>query len=530
MVEVAPAGNMKGTRKRGRGTNKRNANRPRNSGKSIIIQKGAIGTAAPSKRRQRRARSAAKRKEVQPAPVYQKSPVPTFVTDEETNTIRIDNLQRPFSNNSLKELLTNQGGPLEDARTVDVDGKEVVKDSLWLDTIKSHAYATFTTTEDAKKALNALQDMQWPEASLKQLHVQFSSRTAFDRTDDIVKHEEEEEQKAKEFAAKTEKEREEEDDEDVQDFSPVDDSTETTGRLVVRKRSDLDSSIRFEITLDSPTESREGYDKLDDKLYTQPLESKVSVPTAEEQLVRAEERAAQFSKSVGSEALVANPIRGRDGYIDGNHEVPLGLDITFRRTMAAPRLYWQPLPRDVVDERLPSIQESREHDEFEYSKYLDTIGYEDGGSPPRYGNLRSRSRSISRRSRSRSRSWSRSQRRPYSRSRSPRRHYSHSPSPRSHSPSPRNWSHDHDNTPRRQYPDEVPPYRGNYDDRREYPPHDDHPGPLPMPGMPNPGWEAGVPAHGIPPNVDTRSFPPPPLLPQDNAPMPPGPYNPYDRR
>lgn len=103
-----------------------------------------------------------------------------------SNSIRVDNLVRPFMTKSLQELL-GQSGKVE---------------KFWIDAIKTHCYATvsllpvlfffllfvldchffllisfcplqFSSTEEAESARNALLDLVWPEFAGKKLSVNF---------------------------------------------------------------------------------------------------------------------------------------------------------------------------------------------------------------------------------------------------------------------------------------------------------------------------------------------------------------------
>lgn len=312
MIEVISSDNPKNSRGRGKKPNKHVGRKSRNAEQTFTVQQDFTAASRVPQGRHRRTRSVVEPDSVQVAPVYQKAPIPTFVTEEETDTLRIDNLQRPFSLNALMELLTSHGGPLEEPHTVEVDGQEVVRDPVWLDAIKTHAYATFRDASHAMKAMESLQGMQWPAASPKHLLIRFSSRSAFDRTDDIQKHEQEEEQRALDFATRTKE----------VEITAVEKPAESSGGLVVKKRIELASNIRFEVALDSPTKStlHEAEAKIKDESYSPRSKSKVFYPTAEEQLSRANERAVEYNKSVGSEALLARPIFRQKGFIDGNHE------------------------------------------------------------------------------------------------------------------------------------------------------------------------------------------------------------------
>lgn len=48
-------------------------------------------------------------------------------------------------------------------------GAPVLEEGFWMDSIKTHCYATFDGEEAAKRAIDALQGLQWPERSSKRL-------------------------------------------------------------------------------------------------------------------------------------------------------------------------------------------------------------------------------------------------------------------------------------------------------------------------------------------------------------------------
>lgn len=74
----------------------------------------------------------------------------------------------------------------------------VVADGIWMDAIKTHAYVTFETTEQAIATRLAIYGRQWPEVHGKVLTVEFSTETA---TEHEAALKQEEEQKLKAMAA-----------------------------------------------------------------------------------------------------------------------------------------------------------------------------------------------------------------------------------------------------------------------------------------------------------------------------------------
>eukprot|EP01006_Ploeotia_vitrea_P056151 TRINITY_DN68070_c2_g1_i1.p2 TRINITY_DN68070_c2_g1~~TRINITY_DN68070_c2_g1_i1.p2 ORF type:complete len:333 (+),score=215.12 TRINITY_DN68070_c2_g1_i1:58-999(+) len=73
-------------------------------------------------------------------------------------SLRVDNLVRPFRTEDVRDLLEKRGGKVA---------------SYWLDAFKTHALVTFEDEDSAVRAFEALQGLQWPEASPKKLAVKY---------------------------------------------------------------------------------------------------------------------------------------------------------------------------------------------------------------------------------------------------------------------------------------------------------------------------------------------------------------------
>ncbi|XP_053324442.1 apoptotic chromatin condensation inducer in the nucleus [Spea bombifrons] len=80
--------------------------------------------------------------------------------------VHICNLVRPFTLGQLKELLSRTG--------------TLVEESFWIDKIKSHCYATYSTVEEAVATRNSLHGVKWPQSNPKFLSVDFAEQDELD--------------------------------------------------------------------------------------------------------------------------------------------------------------------------------------------------------------------------------------------------------------------------------------------------------------------------------------------------------------
>ncbi|XP_062850404.1 apoptotic chromatin condensation inducer 1b isoform X3 [Trichomycterus rosablanca] len=83
-----------------------------------------------------------------------------------SNIIHICNLVRPFTLGQLKELLNRTGS--------------VVEEGFWIDKIKSHCYVTYSSTEEAVATREALHGVKWPSSNPKVLRVDFCEKDELD--------------------------------------------------------------------------------------------------------------------------------------------------------------------------------------------------------------------------------------------------------------------------------------------------------------------------------------------------------------
>nr|XP_033780299.1 apoptotic chromatin condensation inducer in the nucleus isoform X2 [Geotrypetes seraphini] len=80
--------------------------------------------------------------------------------------VHICNLVRPFTLGQLKELLGRTG--------------TLVEENFWIDKIKSHCYATYSTVEEALTTRNALHGVKWPQSNPKFLSADFAEQDELD--------------------------------------------------------------------------------------------------------------------------------------------------------------------------------------------------------------------------------------------------------------------------------------------------------------------------------------------------------------
>ncbi|XP_053116251.1 apoptotic chromatin condensation inducer in the nucleus isoform X3 [Hemicordylus capensis] len=80
--------------------------------------------------------------------------------------VHICNLVRPFTLGQLKELLGRTG--------------TLVEEAFWIDKIKSHCYVTYSTVEEAVATRNALHGVKWPQSNPKFLSADFAEQDELD--------------------------------------------------------------------------------------------------------------------------------------------------------------------------------------------------------------------------------------------------------------------------------------------------------------------------------------------------------------
>uniref|UniRef100_A0A3Q0RGY6 Apoptotic chromatin condensation inducer 1a n=1 Tax=Amphilophus citrinellus TaxID=61819 RepID=A0A3Q0RGY6_AMPCI len=80
--------------------------------------------------------------------------------------VHICNLVRPFTLGQLKELLSRTG--------------TLVEEGFWIDKIKSHCYVTYSSVEEAIATRAALHGVKWPQSNPKVLSVDFCQQDELD--------------------------------------------------------------------------------------------------------------------------------------------------------------------------------------------------------------------------------------------------------------------------------------------------------------------------------------------------------------
>ncbi|KAM4551025.1 uncharacterized protein acin1a [Odontesthes bonariensis] len=83
-----------------------------------------------------------------------------------SNIVHVCNLVRPFTLGQLKELLSRTG--------------TLVEEGFWIDKIKSHCYVTYTIIEEAVATRAALHGVKWPQSNPKVLSVDFCQQDELD--------------------------------------------------------------------------------------------------------------------------------------------------------------------------------------------------------------------------------------------------------------------------------------------------------------------------------------------------------------
>ncbi|XP_039999798.1 apoptotic chromatin condensation inducer in the nucleus [Xiphias gladius] len=83
-----------------------------------------------------------------------------------SNIVHVCNLVRPFTLGQLKELLGRTG--------------TLVEEGFWIDKIKSHCYVTYSSSEEAVATRAALHGVKWPQSNPKVLSVDFCQQDELD--------------------------------------------------------------------------------------------------------------------------------------------------------------------------------------------------------------------------------------------------------------------------------------------------------------------------------------------------------------
>uniref|UniRef100_A0A8C6R3W7 Apoptotic chromatin condensation inducer 1 n=2 Tax=Nannospalax galili TaxID=1026970 RepID=A0A8C6R3W7_NANGA len=92
--------------------------------------------------------------------------VPSPPRGKISNIVHISNLVRPFTLGQLKELLGRTG--------------TLVEEAFWIDKIKSHCFVTYSTVEEAVATRTALHGVKWPQSNPKFLCADYAERDELD--------------------------------------------------------------------------------------------------------------------------------------------------------------------------------------------------------------------------------------------------------------------------------------------------------------------------------------------------------------
>uniref|UniRef100_A0A6I8NGZ0 Apoptotic chromatin condensation inducer 1 n=1 Tax=Ornithorhynchus anatinus TaxID=9258 RepID=A0A6I8NGZ0_ORNAN len=92
--------------------------------------------------------------------------VPSPPRGKISSIVHISNLVRPFTLGQLKELLGRTG--------------TLVEEAFWIDKIKSHCYVTYSTVEEAVATRTALHGVKWPQSNPKFLCADYAEQDELD--------------------------------------------------------------------------------------------------------------------------------------------------------------------------------------------------------------------------------------------------------------------------------------------------------------------------------------------------------------
>ncbi|KAF6128531.1 apoptotic chromatin condensation inducer 1 [Phyllostomus discolor] len=92
--------------------------------------------------------------------------VPSPPRGKISNIVHISNLVRPFTLGQLKELLGRTG--------------TLVEEAFWIDKIKSHCFVTYSTIEEAVATRTALHGVKWPQSNPKFLCADYAEQDELD--------------------------------------------------------------------------------------------------------------------------------------------------------------------------------------------------------------------------------------------------------------------------------------------------------------------------------------------------------------
>ncbi|XP_069490017.1 apoptotic chromatin condensation inducer in the nucleus isoform X2 [Ambystoma mexicanum] len=94
------------------------------------------------------------------------SHVPSPPRFKVSTIVHVSNLVRPFTLGQLKELLCRTG--------------TLIEEGFWIDKIKSHCFVTYSTLEEAMATRNSLHGVKWPQSNPKFLFADYAEQNELD--------------------------------------------------------------------------------------------------------------------------------------------------------------------------------------------------------------------------------------------------------------------------------------------------------------------------------------------------------------
>ncbi|CAM9166968.1 unnamed protein product, partial [Choristocarpus tenellus] len=253
--------------------------------------------------------------------------------DAKAVTIRVENFVRPFTQGQAKKLLEEKAGA------------PLVSDGFWMDSIKTHCYASFGSKDAADRALASLQGLQWPERSTKRLSAKLANITAQEASVKAVMAFEERRRRSSGGGGSMK----------VPASAGAAGSNGTRHAIgTTPAASPMPAPIAMGAGTGAGLRAATGL-----RAVTSPGGSGVGtlavgggVPPA--------------AASAGTGTLAAGVVRGRGApgraaelvAKEVEEEPPLSLDEIFRKTEETPSLYWLPLSEEEVGERRKKMKET----------------------------------------------------------------------------------------------------------------------------------------------------------------------------
>ncbi|CAM9697053.1 unnamed protein product, partial [Discosporangium mesarthrocarpum] len=234
----------------------------------------------------------------------------------EVATVRIDNFVRPFTQAQAKKLLESKGGA------------QLVEGGFWMDSIKTHCYASFGSRAAADRAIAGLQGIQWPDRSTKRLTAKMADITAQEASAKAAAALKERRRKASGVVAK-----------------PATTATDGSNS----KESGQPTKTAPELV---PVPGAGG-------ARPRPVRGANGTGTLAVGVSATAHPEGSGTLALGGGALPPKKGEDRKEKEKGEEEEPpLSLDEIFRKTKAVPSLYWLPLSEEEVGARKKKMEES----------------------------------------------------------------------------------------------------------------------------------------------------------------------------